>query len=245
MLHLLWKLSAVIACASYSLLFKWSALRCAYPPKSCEIQNMWFRLGFYCLPFYKTGHAMTELWSDIILTWNWMQNLLGLQMEPKGTIKCHRNAGYSEESSWRYFKVGTKTDSLFPKIGRTISSFSHLAKVRLCLCDTRQYCVPDSSAIFQWFGMGKQHSRAEILVWLTEAVWFSYHGKSISLRQDAMWHWCISNASSFVTSLSSTALLGADVPRVNVYLWKTELWPWRIACKGLWRDETSYVPLWL
>lgn len=43
-------------------------------------------LGFYCLPFHKIGHAMTELWNEIILTWNWKQDLVGLQMEPKGTM---------------------------------------------------------------------------------------------------------------------------------------------------------------
>lgn len=36
--------------------------------------------------------------------------------------------------------------------------FHSVVKIRPCLCDTRQHCVPDSSAGFKQFGMAKQQS---------------------------------------------------------------------------------------
>lgn len=120
--------------------------------------------------------------------------------------------------------------------------FHSTVKIRPCLCDNDspvlQIPLPVSSCLV-WL---KGRAHAEILVWVTAAVWFSFRGKNISLRQGAMWHWHVCNAVSFVAGLSIPPLLGAHIPGINEYLWKMELW---YSTKRPWGDETSYVHIWL
>lgn len=139
---LLWELSAVIACASYDLLFRQSGLRCGFLLKSCKIHNVQFRMRFYCLPFYKTGHAMTELWHEIVKiekkVW-WSQKVLYFKMPSKWWLLWKNQAEdvSREEQKW-----------IFPFLNQEEECplFYSIVEVRPCLCDTRQHCVPDFSA---------------------------------------------------------------------------------------------------